>query len=49
MVRKKSIVSGNELKDFLEQYRDMFRELVCDVAQQTLEAEMEIALGAASA
>ncbi len=47
MVRKNSIVSASELKGLLEGEQDVLKELVRTVVQQTLEAEMDVALGAA--
>jgi putative transposase len=46
MVRKNSIVSASELKGLLEGDQDVLKELVRAVVQQTLEAEMDAALGA---
>lgn len=46
MVRKNSIVSASELKGLLEGDQDVLKELVRTVVQQTLEAEMDAALGA---
>jgi putative transposase len=46
MVRKNSIVSASELKGLLEGEQDVLNELVRTVVQQTLEAEMDAALGA---
>ena len=42
MVKLESIVSWKELKGFLSQDRDMLRELVREVVQQTLEVEAAI-------
>lgn len=47
MVRKNSIVSSSELKGLLEGDQDVLKELVRTVVQQTLETEMDAALGAA--
>jgi len=47
MVRKNSIVSASELKGLLEGDQDVLKELVRAVVQQTLEAEMDAALGTA--
>ncbi|WP_043774332.1 transposase, partial [Desulfomicrobium escambiense] len=46
MVRKNSILSSSELKGLLEGEQDVLKELVRAVVQQTLEAEMDAALGA---
>jgi putative transposase len=46
MVRKNSIVSSSELKGLLEGEQDVLKEFVRTVVQQTLEAEMDAALGA---
>ena len=47
MVRKNSIVSASELKGLLAGEHDILKELVRTVVQQTLEAEMDAAIGAA--
>jgi putative transposase len=46
MVRKNSILSSSELKGLLQGDQDVLKELVRTVVQQTLEAEMDAALGA---
>ena len=46
MVRTKSIVPFNEVKDLLGEDRDFLKELVREVIQETLEAEMNDAVGA---
>lgn len=46
MVKSKPIVSLGAVKGLLEQDGDFLRNLVQEVVQQTLEAEMEVAVGA---
>jgi transposase-like protein len=46
MVKSKSIVSLAEVKGLLEQDGDFLRNLVQEIVQRPLEAEMEAAIGA---
>lgn len=46
MVKKESIVKLSDVKAILGQDRDFLKEIVGEVLQQTLEHEMELALGA---
>lgn len=46
MVHKKSIVSLAEVKGLLSESRDFLKELLAEVVQETLESEMNEALGA---
>ncbi len=46
IAKKNSIVLASELKRLLEDDKGILKELVRSVVQQTLEAEMDAALGA---
>ena len=46
MVHKKSIVSLAEVKGLLSESRDFLKELLAEVVQETLESEINEALGA---
>ena len=46
MTRSRSIVKLSDVKCLLEEDRDLLRELVRQVLQESLEAEMEQAIGA---
>ena len=46
MVKSKSIVSLDEVKGLLERDNDFLRTMVQTIVQQTLEEEMEAAIGA---
>ena len=46
MVKSKATAALAEVKGLLEQDKDFLKELVQEIVQQTLEAEMDVALGA---
>jgi transposase-like protein len=46
MVKTKSIVTLSDVKEILGQNQDFLKEIVSEVLQQTLEHEMDLALGA---